>query len=629
MLPLTPRQLMSPSPATAAPWFYTWLPVGRATSRLLFPSALLLVALVLLTRHDGAVASLSRTARRGPSQARTQVRTSAPRSTLNEGPSTNDAQNPRLPAPPSDAGDDARVDVCFDEKRKCPFDGVSRSAPAAANLGKGALPRTALIAPLDASGLVTGGDAAELKEMEESDLPQTGMAFTQEDAHASTLLVHPRTRTVVCAYFSGSEGNAGVQIATTALVDGEDTWSKPRAVSFDAERSNQNPVLFWHPTDQAIMLMHTSQRAGRGQGTAEVRWLRALDDSGLRWTKPVTLIPSKGKDAGAFVRNAFLTSADGNEMLLPFYYTPHGYGRFDTHRSTLRRIAWDKLRWSSDVEVPDIPDASDWSEAAVTEKGEFLAQPAMVRLPRDSLPAETTSAADASLVMFFRDRLQSRVYTSISGDDGRTWERPPWQIPEGAVERQHHSKRKRMNKLRKLKFTKGGGGDVPMQTEGDQIAASVRKKLPRRAAPTHVPQNNSGICVLRLLRWTTDWLTDRLGIPGRTCFLLMFNNLSGDGTRYPLSIALSCDGGQTFPFVRDLESGEARDYTPGEFSYPAAAQDPSTGVLHLSYTWRRETIKHVAVDVAWLAGGLSTSASRSAGAFRGDDNGGEAPNRDE
>ena len=46
-------------------------------------------------------------------------------------------------------------------------------------------------------------------------------------------------------------------------------------------------------------------------------------------------------------------------MLLPFYYTPHGYGRFDTHRSTLRRIAWDKLRWSSDVEVPDIPDASD------------------------------------------------------------------------------------------------------------------------------------------------------------------------------------------------------------------------------------------------------------------------------
>ena len=109
----------------------------------------------------------------------------------------------------------------------------------------------------------------------------------------------------------------------------------------------------------------------------------------------------------------------------------------------------------------------------------------------------------------------------------------------------------------------------------------------------------------------------------------MFNNLSGDGTRYPLSIALSCDGGQTFPFVRDLESGEARDYTPGEFSYPAAAQDPSTGVLHLSYTWRRETIKHVAVDVAWLAGGLSTSASRSAGAFRGDDIGGEAPNTDE
>jgi len=34
---------------------------------------------------------------------------------------------------------------------------------------------------------------------------------------------------------------------------------------------------------------------------------------------------------------------------------------------------------------------------------------------------------------------------------------------------------------------------------------------------------------------------------------------------------------------------------PGEFSYPAIIQDP-TGLVHVTYTWRREKIKHVAFD---------------------------------
>ena len=34
---------------------------------------------------------------------------------------------------------------------------------------------------------------------------------------------------------------------------------------------------------------------------------------------------------------------------------------------------------------------------------------------------------------------------------------------------------------------------------------------------------------------------------------------------------------------------------PGEYSYPAIIQDP-TGLVHVSYTWRREKIKHVAFD---------------------------------
>ena len=494
---------------------------------------------------------------------------------------------------------DARVDVCFDEGRTCPFDGTSRAS-------KAGMPMTALIAPLDSAGPVTGrdaesgGGATEHVQAPSEDLPQTGRPFTNEDAHGSTILVHPKTRAVVLAFFSGSEGNAGVQIAVTVLqYEGDEKgyakqWRKPAVVSLDPDRSNQNPVLFWHPTEEAVMLVHTSQAAGLGQGTAEVRWLRALDDGCTRWTKPVALIPGTGRNAGAFVRNAFMSSADGNQVYMPFYYTPHGYGAFDSHRSTLRRIAWERLRWSSDADEPTKPSADDWEEAVVTEAGEFLAQPTMVRLPYDSLPAEAsrdhnTDGSHEPLVMFFRDRLQSRIYASFSPDDGHTWHRLPWHSPKDDT-------------------------DVPQETMGDQDAMDARYKLPKLASPTRVPQNNSGICVLRLFQWSTKWLTEKLGVPGRTCMMLIFNNLSGEGARFPLSVALSCDGGASFPYVRDLESGVVRDYTPGEFSYPSAAQDPVSGTIHIAYTWRRETIKHVAVNVAWLAGAPPGS---SAGALQG------------
>lgn len=64
------------------------------------------------------------------------------------------------------------------------------------------------------------------------------------------------------------------------------------------------------------------------------------------------------------------------------------------------------------------------------------------------------------------------------------------------------------------------------------------------------------------------------------------------GPRSPLTVAVSEDG-KTWKAALVLEN------EPGEYSYPAVIQD-SDGLVHITYTWRRQKVRHVVVDPARL-----------------------------
>jgi len=87
-----------------------------------------------------------------------------------------------------------------------------------------------------------------------------------------------------------------------------------------------------------------------------------------------------------------------------------------------------------------------------------------------------------------------------------------------------------------------------------------------------VPNPNSG----------TDAVTLR---DGR--FLLVYNNTPHGRT--PLNVALSTDGEHWNP-VLALEEGE------GEYSYPAVIQTRD-GRVHITYTWRRQRIRHAVLNL--------------------------------
>lgn len=72
--------------------------------------------------------------------------------------------------------------------------------------------------------------------------------------------------------------------------------------------------------------------------------------------------------------------------------------------------------------------------------------------------------------------------------------------------------------------------------------------------------------------------------------LLVYNHNKGPSPngRSPLNIAVSTDG-------KSWKAALVLEHLPGEYSYPAAIQT-SDGLVHITYTWKRQRIKHVVIN---------------------------------
>lgn len=93
---------------------------------------------------------------------------------------------------------------------------------------------------------------------------------------------------------------------------------------------------------------------------------------------------------------------------------------------------------------------------------------------------------------------------------------------------------------------------------------------------TSIPNPNAGIAMRKLKNGH---------------LVLVYNHSEKDRT--PLCIRRSLDDGKTWEEPLNLESN------PGEYSYPCVIQD-SEGIIHITYTFRRYTIKHVEMNEDWL-----------------------------
>jgi predicted neuraminidase len=165
-----------------------------------------------------------------------------------------------------------------------------------------------------------------------------------------------------------------------------------------------------------------------------------------------------------------------------------------------------------------------------------------------------------------------RVHFEWTTDFGITWHRTPALNSGDTIKAiqptlLHHS----AEKLQML-----------CRTKNDRIytAWSVDKgETWTNLQPATLPNNNSGIDAVTLK-------------DGRHLLVYNHANLSRDkGDRNRLNVAVSVDG-INWEAVTMLENDPDRK---AEFSYPAVIQTPD-GLVHITYTWKRELIRHVVLD---------------------------------
>ncbi|WP_434714071.1 exo-alpha-sialidase (plasmid) [Rhizobium sp. YTUHZ045] len=240
---------------------------------------------------------------------------------------------------------------------------------------------------------------------------------------------------------------------------------------------------------------------------------------------------------GTFVRQPIVVN-DRGEWLLPVF----------------RCVGLDGRRWSGDADT-----------AAVLISRDGGATWQMNDVP-DSVGAvhmNILPLGGDEMIAFYRNRFAETVLSSRSNDGGRTWSAPePTALPnnnssiqatvlhDGAIAMVYNHSNAAMSDARRQSLYDEIEGD-----EAGETATIAAPDIGRKAV----------------------W-----GVP-----------------RAPLSLAISRNGGKSFPHRTDLDTGDgfclsnnSKDSLNREFSYPSVVQG-GDGTLHIAYTYYRRAIKYV------------------------------------
>lgn len=323
--------------------------------------------------------------------------------------------------------------------------------------------------------------------------------------------------------------------------------------------------------------------AGSAEGTSDVNIvLSRLPHGEARWTPPAWV----SEDSSRSEQNPilFLTPEETLWLLYTAQET-RGCGRAEWQR----RVAAGEsngpytMQWTAEIrQRASTDDGHTWGPVKTLfgKPGSFCRQPPVVLRSGEWLfPAyySVLGGSDYSVV-------------HVSADEGRTWDERPVPGSEGRVQ----ASVVELGQERSVAFLRSRAAD--------RIYASLSADWGRtwsEPTRTELPNNNSSIQALKL---------------ASGAIAIVYNQSSANddpsatvwpGLRYPVTIALSKDGGETWPIRRHIDASDGFCGIENEglnrpCSYPTIVQT-GDGVIHVAYSYRgRQCIKYVRFPEGWI-----------------------------
>jgi len=208
-----------------------------------------------------------------------------------------------------------------------------------------------------------------------------------------------------CVWMAGGqEGTASMSIYMSLLRRGQGRWSRPRLISQDSLRSEQNPIIFLD-SSSCLHLLHTAQEVrdpdslycADSSSTFSMQWTAILRHQFRRsarksWSRATDLMPQN-----YFCRHPPYRRADG-KFLLPVYRCLESGGVFGHDYSQVILLEPDG---AFSGHVFDVPESTGRVHGSIV-----------------------LSSDGTYLLQFFRSRLADRIYYSRGSLDGAVWTVP-------------------------------------------------------------------------------------------------------------------------------------------------------------------------------------------------------------
>jgi len=251
------------------------------------------------------------------------------------------------------------------------------------------------------------------------------------------------------------------------------------------------------------------------------------------------------ENPGTFIRQPIVVLANGNWLLPVFYCTTRpGEKWVGSYDTSAVKISEDQGKSWRDVPVPQ---------------------------STGCVHMNITLLKDGSLLALYRSRWADNIYFSRSTDNGESWTVPqPTELP---------------NNNSSIQVTTLANGDLALVFN----AMSAEGASERRLSLYDEIEDEDGDVATAL---------EPVVHSGKTAFW--------GAPRAPMTLAISKDGGKSWPWQYNLDEGDGYCMTNNsqqklnrEFSYPSV-KEGINGELHIAYTYFRQAIKYVRIDEAWL-----------------------------